>query len=122
MHIWCAQFHPNQNILATTLINGHVEILQYDSEDVKCITRITDCHKSSARYCTFNTAGTLLATCGEDKRLGFIDGTGKIAHKIKKAHENPINRVKFANDEILISGDDDGCVKVWDLRSSECVF
>lgn len=64
----------------------------------------------------------VLATCGEDKRLGFIDGTGKIAHKIKKAHENPINRVKFANDEILISGDDDGCVKVWDLRSSECVF
>jgi hypothetical protein len=26
LHIWCAQFHPQQNILATTLINGHIEM------------------------------------------------------------------------------------------------
>lgn len=79
--------------------------LQYDSEDVKCLTKITDCHKSSARHCQFNSSGTsnddinlVLATCGEDKRLGFIDASGKIAHCIRKAHNNPINRVKFAND------------------------
>lgn len=28
----------------------------------------------------------VLATCSEDKRLGFLDGTGKVAHIIKKAH------------------------------------
>ena len=28
----------------------------------------------------------VLATCSEDKRLGFIDASGKIAHRIKKAH------------------------------------
>lgn len=93
MHIWCAQFHPFQDIIATTLINGNIEILQYDSENVNCLVKVTDCHKSSARYCSFNPTGTLLATCSEDKRLGFIDSSGKIAHRIKKAHENPINRV-----------------------------
>ena len=54
--------------------------------------------------------------------MGFIDANGSIAHRIKKAHEDGINRVKFANDHILISGDDEGVVKVWDLRSSDCVF
>jgi hypothetical protein len=67
--------------------------LQYSQDDVKCLVKITDCHKSSARYCHFNPSGTriyefniVLATCSEDKRLGFIDSTGKIAHIIKKAH------------------------------------
>jgi len=64
----------------------------------------------------------VLATCSDDKRIGFIDAEGKVVHKIRKAHENPINRVKFANEQILMSGDDDGVIKVWDLRSSECVF
>lgn len=63
-----------------------------------------------------------MASCGEDRRLGFIDASGQVAHLIRKAHPNPINRVHFANDTLLISGDDNGMVKVWDLRSSECIF
>jgi WD40 repeat protein len=45
-----------------------------------------------------------------------------VAHLIKKAHPAPINRVHFVNDYLLLSGDDDGLTKVWDLRTSECVF
>ena len=40
----------------------------------------------------------------------------------KKAHESPINRVNFASDHIVLSGDDEGVVKVWDIRTNECVF
>ena len=54
--------------------------------------------------------------------MGFIDANGSIAHRIKKAHEDASNRVRFASEHILISGDDEGVVKVWDLRSSDCVF
>lgn len=64
----------------------------------------------------------VLATCSEDKRLGFLDGNGKIAHIIKKAHPSPINRCKFLNDQVIISGDDDGMIKVWDLRTVVPVF
>lgn len=64
----------------------------------------------------------MLASCSEDKRLGFLDGNGKIAHIIKKAHPSPINRCKFLNDQVIISGDDDGLVKVWDLRTVVPVF
>ena len=54
--------------------------------------------------------------------MAFIDSSGNVAHIIKKAHDHPISRVHFANDTLLISGDDDGMIKVWDLRSSECIF
>lgn len=64
----------------------------------------------------------VLASCSEDKRLGFLDVNGKVAHIIKKAHPSPINRCKFFNDTVLISGDDDGLVKVWDLRTTVPVF
>lgn len=64
----------------------------------------------------------VLATCGKDKRLGFIDNNGKVAHIIKKAHETSINRIKFLDDKTIISGDDDGNVKIWDLRSTVSVF
>ena len=63
-----------------------------------------------------------MATGGADKRLGFIDAEGKIAHIIKKSHEDSVSRVHFANDHVLVSGDDEGMVKVWDLRSSDCIF
>lgn len=41
---------------------------------------------------------------------------------IKDAHNEPVNLVKFLNDDVLISGDDSGAVKVWDLKSSKCVY
>lgn len=61
---------------------------------------------------------SVLATCSEDKRLGFIDSEGKIAHIIKKAHTSGINRCEFVDDHMLMSGDDDGQVKLWDLRTT----
>lgn len=104
--------------------------LSYNSDDVKALSKIKDLHKSSARHCAFNEAGNckknklflVLATCGKDKRIGFVDAQGKIPHIIKKSHETSVNRVKFLDDNTLISGDDDGVVKIWDLRSTTAVF
>ena len=64
----------------------------------------------------------MLASCGEDKRIAFVDVNGQVSHIIKKAHPSPINRVHFPTDSLLLSGDDDGLIKVWDLRTAECVF
>lgn len=54
--------------------------------------------------------------------MGFVDTNGQIVHIQKKAHEDSISKVFFLNNQNLASGDDSGCVKVWDLRFSSCVF
>ncbi len=50
----------------------------------------------------------MLASCSEDKRLGFVNAEGQVAHIIKKAHSEPINRCEFVDEHIFMSGDDNG--------------
>ena len=70
-----------------------ISSLKYDQDSVDSFVKISDLHKSSVRYCHFNNLGTsniniyiVLVSCGADQKLGFIDQSGKIAHKIKNAH------------------------------------
>jgi WD40 repeat protein len=70
----------------------------------------------------YSSAHSVLASVSEDRRLGFLDGSGKVVHIIRKAHPSPISRCAFLGEQLLASGDDDGLVKVWDLRTSAAVF
>lgn len=49
--------------------------------------------KAHVSFCLY----LVLASCSEDKRLGFLNAEGEIAHVIKKAHSNPINRCEFVD-------------------------
>lgn len=64
----------------------------------------------------------MLATGGKDKRLGFVDGSGTVVHIQKKAHEDSISKVQFINNSNVVSGDDSGIVKIWDVRTNKSVF
>ena len=64
LHIWTTHFHPQQDVIATTLINGYIQMysfisfrLKYSSDDVVPLVTITDAHRSSARHCRFNMSG-----------------------------------------------------------------
>jgi len=39
-----------------------------------------------------------------------------------KAFQNPIYSLTQINDNIVAVGDDDGAIKIWDIRSQECVY
>ena len=43
-------------------------------------------------------------------------------HTIAKAHESPIYTMKHLDEHLLIAGDDDGTVKVWDCRTGKSVY
>lgn len=40
----------------------------------------------------------------------------------QKAHSNPINKVKALDESLIATGDDAGCVKIWDIRSRKIAF
>lgn len=49
---------------------------------------------------------------------GIIDmSTLRLSSQLHDAHETGINRVCFYDENMLVSGDDDGFVHVWDLRA-----
>ena len=53
-----------------------------------------------------------MATGSKDKTIGILDTNGTLISQIQKAHKEPINITKFISDSILVSGDDEGCIKV----------
>ena len=81
-------------------------------------------HSSSCRGLVFNGDGTKLYTISSDKSLWAIDGTGKSVLTINNAHDQAINKIAIIGDYgsdggyVVATGDDIGCVKIWDTRLS----
>mmetsp|Transcript_18256 Transcript_18256/g.13114 ORF Transcript_18256/g.13114 Transcript_18256/m.13114 type:complete len:107 (+) Transcript_18256:224-544(+) len=77
-----------------------------------------DYHKESCRKVEFNPSGSILYTASADMSLGVISN-GKLEGRIESAHKAPINALlHIENDFVLATGDDDGVIKIWDLRMS----
>ena len=64
----------------------------------------------------------MLLVGSEDQALYGFDQSFEQTIHISKAHEDPVYTMEFVNDNIVASGDDDGVIKVWDLRDSSVVY
>src|SRR5687767_13077860 len=71
-------FHPFQNIIATGLIDGEVNIYRYGCDNGNVLIAKSLHHTSSCRGVLFNSAGDQLYTISSDKSLVTLDATGKI--------------------------------------------
>lgn len=58
-----------------------------------------------------------MGTVSSDKTIGLVDSNGQLAIHIEKAHNNEINSMYFLRNDVLATGDDDGAIKIWDLRN-----
>jgi WD40 repeat protein len=60
--------------------------------------------------------GSILYAVSADRSINVISG-GRIEGHMPKAHKGAINKVlHLENSHVIATGDDDGVVKVWDLR------
>lgn len=41
---------------------------------------------------------------------------------ISQAHDNPIYTCRYINNDVLVTGDDNGQIKIWDLRAQNPVY
>ena len=58
----------------------------------------------------------------EPRNMKAIDmASGKVTRWQRDAHEAPINCVHPLGSGVVASGDDDGCVKLWDGRQSAAI-
>lgn len=80
-------------------------------------------HKKACRALAFSKDGLYLFTASKDKSLQAVDmNTGGVAHAVNKAHKSPVYCMKVMNENLLATGDDDGCVKFWDTRQASNIL
>lgn len=73
-------------------------------------------HSESCRQVTFSPDGNVLYTGSSDGTIGVISN-GVLEGRLTGAHNAPVNSlIHVENNVVLASGDDDGVIKIWDLR------
>jgi len=72
------------------------------------------------RGVTFSQDGSSIYYLGKDKTMKIIDtNTGEITRTFHQVHKNPPNCFSMVDENLIATGDEDGTLKVWDLRRSE---
>lgn len=119
----CLQFHPKGNMLATGLIDGSVTIYSYSAEEPNEELLFEEVHKKSCRALVFSEDGKSIFSVSKDKSLGKLDiASATVEQSLENAHEAPIYSVAVIDENLVATGDDDGHVKVWDLRTQKAIM
>ncbi|GAB1601786.1 WD repeat-containing protein 55-like [Argonauta hians] len=112
-------FNPVKDVIAAAHIGGDVSLHSYSAEGENQDLKVFDHHKKSCRCVQFSSDGTLLFSASKDKSIAVVDiNTAATTWHNKAAHKSAIYSILLLGDHFLASGDDDGTVKVWDLRAS----
>jgi WD40 repeat protein len=109
-------FHPNQSFLVAGLITGKVELWNYDEDERKRLGNYS-VFKQSCRGVEFNENGDELFAISSDCSWKILDSDGKVKLTQKNAHSQAINKLKVLNENLFVTGDDNGVVKLWDKRT-----
>lgn len=115
-------FHPQRDIIAAATITGDVCLYEYSPDGNKHLKTI-EVHGKSCRDAEFSIDGYKLLTCSKDRSIMVTEmETEKLLKFYENAHDSAINRLHVINDYVFATGDDDGMVKLWDLRTKNEVF
>ncbi|XP_044266489.1 WD repeat-containing protein 55 homolog [Tribolium madens] len=111
-------FHPHEDLLAVASIVGDVIFYKYSNEE-NSIVRTLEVHTKACRDIEFSEDGKSLFSAAKDKTVMISDvESGKLSRFYDKAHEAPIYCLLVVDENLFATGDDEGCVKLWDLRQN----
>ena len=119
---FCLDFHPSRPVLAAALITGQLKL--YDCAGQRP-TRLASSrpHKGACRAVRFAADGATVFSGGSDATLQQRDvETNTRVWGKRAAHPAPINAIRLVSDTGVASGDDDGLVRVWDVRQRSCAL
>ncbi|XP_077215704.1 WD repeat-containing protein 55-like [Tasmannia lanceolata] len=114
-------FHPSSPLVAAGLINGELHMYRYanDSQPQRLLN--IRAHEESCRAVRFINSGSAIVTGSPDFSILATDiETGTTIVRLEDAHGAAVNRLINLTETTISSGDDDGCIKVWDTRQRSC--
>ncbi|XP_039630811.1 WD repeat-containing protein 55 isoform X1 [Polypterus senegalus] len=111
-------FHPTREILAAGDLDGDIYVYEYSCiEGGNKELWSSGHHLKSCREVAFSHDGQKLFSISKDKSIHLMDvEQGKLVSKIAKAHSSSINSLLLIDENLFATGDDNGMLKVWDLR------
>ncbi|KAF8783755.1 hypothetical protein HU200_000189 [Digitaria exilis] len=114
-------FHPSSPLVVTSLITGELCMFRYGPESQPERLFSVKAHEESCRAVRFVDSGKVILSGSADCSVLASDvETGKAIARLEDAHENGINRLICLTETTIATGDDEGCIKVWDTRERSC--
>ncbi|KAK9129171.1 hypothetical protein Sjap_009658 [Stephania japonica] len=114
-------FHPSRSLVASGLITGYLHLYSYAANTQPQRLLEIPVHAESCRCVRFVDDGRMLLTGSPDCSIIATDvETGAENARLENAHEAAVNRLINLTENTIASGDDVGCIKVWDIRQRSC--
>ncbi|KAL8541526.1 hypothetical protein ACS0TY_002700 [Phlomoides rotata] len=114
-------FHPSTNLVATGLITGHLLVYRYAADSTPQRILEVSAHTESCRTLRFVNEGRAIVTGSPDCSILATDvETGAEVARLENSHGAAVNRIVNLAESTIASGDDEGCIKVWDTRQRSC--
>lgn len=114
-------FHPSNQLVAAGLITGDLLLYRYAADTTPERNFQVSAHTESCRAVRFVNEGRAILTGSPDFSILATDvETGSPIARVENAHGAAVNRLVNLTDSTIASGDDEGCIKVWDTRQRSC--
>lgn len=115
-------FHPDEDILAIGTSVGDVLIYKFANEE-NTLSATHELHTKAIRGVEFTRDGSGLISTGRERSILLSDvETGKLKWFVDDAHEEPVYTMCNIGEHTFATGDDDGTLKLWDVRQKDAVF
>ncbi|XP_052894658.1 WD repeat-containing protein 55 homolog [Anopheles moucheti] len=115
-------FHPSKDILAVGTSVGDVLMYKYSNEQ-NVLAATHELHTKAVRCVEFTRDGKSIISTGRERSIVVADmETGKFKRFWEAAHDEPVYSMAILGENLFATGDDDGTVKLWDLRQKDAVF
>ncbi|XP_057500554.1 WD repeat-containing protein 55 [Actinidia eriantha] len=114
-------FHPSRPLVAAGLITGDLLLYGYAADSQPQRVLEVHAHEESCRTLRFINDGHAIVTGSPDCSILSTDvETGSAIARLENSHGTAVNRIINLTESTIASGDDAGCIKVWDTRQRTC--
>ncbi|SCV00086.1 LAME_0G07426g1_1 [Lachancea meyersii CBS 8951] len=112
------QYHTETNLLAVGYADGAIKIWDLLSRSV--LINFNG-HKSAITMLRFDSTGTRLISGAKDSDVIVWDLVAEVGLYKLRSHKDSVTGIWCYGEEWLISTSKDGLIKIWDLKTQQCV-
>lgn len=112
------QFYDETSLIAAGYADGVIKVWDLVS---KTVLLTFNGHKSAISILKFDVTGTKLISGSRDSSIIMWDLVSEVGLYKLRSHKDLITGIWCENEDWLISTSKDGLVKIWDLKTQQCV-